>query len=204
MSYSSSFWSNVSLKFRFLVSVLIFWSPIVVGIIESLILYNSWTHSLNRELDLQSYLGPMCTAVIICWDPATLPPPPLLGSYTRALLVSQDDPPGPHPPGPLLLWYRLLLLRSLAISWTTYVQYMIRKKMNYTCKPLTSLHIMHLDRGEMFRHSMQVYLSSCPLFCLSRPVFRIRVQIGSGFNQVSGSGSGPRRAKMTHKNRKKI
>jgi hypothetical protein len=30
------------------------------------------------------------------------------------------------------------------------------------------------------------------------PVFRIR--IGSRFNQVRGSGSGSRRAKMTHKN----
>jgi hypothetical protein len=33
----------------------------------------------NMELDLQ----------IIVWDPAT-PPPPHLGSYTKALLVSQD------------------------------------------------------------------------------------------------------------------
>jgi hypothetical protein len=36
------------------------------------------------------------------------------------------------------------------------------------------------------------------------PVFRIRIWTGSGFNQVSGSGSGSRRAKMTHKNRKKV
>jgi hypothetical protein len=37
-------------------------------------------------------------------------------------------------------------------------------------------------------------------------VFRIHIwiRIGSGFNQVSGSGSGFRRAKMTHKNRKKL
>jgi hypothetical protein len=37
-------------------------------------------------------LGSMCTALLIGWDPATaLPPiPPHLGSYTRALLVSQD------------------------------------------------------------------------------------------------------------------
>jgi hypothetical protein len=34
----------------------------------------------------------------------------------------------------------------------------------------------------------------------NQSVFRIR--IGSGFDQVSGSGSGSRRAKMTHKNRK--
>ncbi len=33
----------------------------------------------------------MCTAVLIVWDHATnYPPPPHLGSYTRALLVSQD------------------------------------------------------------------------------------------------------------------
>jgi hypothetical protein len=44
-------------------------------------------HSLNMELYLQSFLGSMCTAVLIGWDPAT-PLPPNLGSYTRALLVS--------------------------------------------------------------------------------------------------------------------
>jgi hypothetical protein len=33
----------------------------------------------------------MCTSEIIGWDPAThRPPPRILGSYTRALLVSQD------------------------------------------------------------------------------------------------------------------
>ncbi len=31
----------------------------------------------------------MCTAVLIGWDPA-IPPSPHLGTYTRALLVSQD------------------------------------------------------------------------------------------------------------------
>ncbi len=41
------------------------------------------------ELDLPSLFGLLCTAVLIGWDPAT-PPPPHLGSYTRALLVSQD------------------------------------------------------------------------------------------------------------------
>ncbi len=43
-------------------------------------------HRLNIELDL------LCTAALIGWDPATPPPPlaPLLGSYTRALLISQD------------------------------------------------------------------------------------------------------------------
>ncbi len=35
----------------------------------------------------------MCTAVLIGWDPATPPLPPHLGSYTRALLVSQDRRP---------------------------------------------------------------------------------------------------------------
>ncbi len=42
---------------------------------------------LNMELDLQSLLGLLCTAVLAVWDPAT---PPCLGSYTRALLVRQD------------------------------------------------------------------------------------------------------------------
>jgi hypothetical protein len=42
------------------------------------------------------------------------------------------------------------------------------------------------------------------------PCFRSGIRIGSGFNQVNGSGfnqvngSGSRRAKMTHKNRKKL
>ncbi len=36
------------------------------------------------------YLGPMRTAVITGWDPSTPSHPPHLGSYTRALLVSQD------------------------------------------------------------------------------------------------------------------
>ena len=44
---------------------------------------------LTMELDLQSLFGLLCAATLIGWDPAT---PPLLlhlGSYTRALLVSQ-------------------------------------------------------------------------------------------------------------------
>jgi hypothetical protein len=48
------------------------------------------THWLNMELYLQSLFGLLCTAVLIGWDPATPPLRPLLGSYTRALLVSQD------------------------------------------------------------------------------------------------------------------
>ncbi len=44
------------------------------------------------ELDLQSLFGLLCTAVLIGWDPATPPFPPHLGSYTRALLVSQKRP----------------------------------------------------------------------------------------------------------------
>jgi hypothetical protein len=42
------------------------------------------------ELDLQSLSGLLCTAVLIGRDPATPPLPPHWGSYTRALLVSQD------------------------------------------------------------------------------------------------------------------
>jgi hypothetical protein len=37
---------------------------------------------------------------------------------------------------------------------------------------------------------------------ISSAEFCIWIRIGSGFNQVSGFGSGSRRAKMTHKNRK--
>jgi hypothetical protein len=40
-------------------------------------------------------------------------------------------------------------------------------------------------------------------FYLSQAVFWIQFRIGSGFSQVSGSGSEFRRAKMTQKNRKK-
>jgi hypothetical protein len=34
------------------------------------------------------------------------------------------------------------------------------------------------------------------------PEAGLRIRIGSGFNRVNGSGSGSRRAKMTHKSRK--
>jgi hypothetical protein len=41
---------------------------------------------------------------------------------------------------------------------------------------------------------------------LKSKIFEIQKQCfgGSGFNQVSGSGSGSRRAKMAHTNRKKV
>ncbi len=42
------------------------------------------------ELDLQSLFGLLCTAVLIGWDLVTPTLYPRLGSYTRALLVSQD------------------------------------------------------------------------------------------------------------------
>ncbi len=45
---------------------------------------------LNVVLDLQSLFRLLCTAVLISWDLATPPIPMHLGSYTRALLVSQD------------------------------------------------------------------------------------------------------------------
>ncbi len=49
-------------------------------------------HRLNMDLDLQSLFGLLCTAVLIGLDPPRTPRPPprILGSYTRALLVSQD------------------------------------------------------------------------------------------------------------------
>jgi hypothetical protein len=50
-------------------------------------------HRLHKEIDLQSLFELMCTYSCNHWmrDPATPTPPPLphLGSYTRALLVSQ-------------------------------------------------------------------------------------------------------------------
>ncbi len=52
---------------------------------------DGWNHRLNIELDIQSLFGlPVHSYVLIGWDPATLPLPPHLGSYTRALLVSQE------------------------------------------------------------------------------------------------------------------
>ncbi len=50
-----------------------------------------YSHRFNLELELQSlfWLHVQCTDVLSGWDPAT-PPPPHLGSYTRALFASQD------------------------------------------------------------------------------------------------------------------
>ncbi len=51
----------------------------------------NFMHRLNKEVDLQSLFGLLCTAVLIVWDPPETPPlPPHLGSHTRALLVSQE------------------------------------------------------------------------------------------------------------------
>ncbi len=65
--------------------------------------------------------------------------------------------------------------------------------------------------GHLFVHLLLQMLLLLPLHDGGRPtkaqelkaVFRIRIQIGSGFNKVTGSGSGLR-AKMTHKIDKKI
>jgi hypothetical protein len=46
-------------------------------------------HRLTMELDLQSYLG-SCVKLYSLAETPQLPPPPHLGSNTRALLVSQD------------------------------------------------------------------------------------------------------------------
>ncbi len=43
------------------------------------------------------------------------------------------------------------------------------------------------------------------IFChLTAVVLRIQIRIGTGFNQLSGSGYGSRRATMTHKSRKNV
>ncbi len=49
-------------------------------------------HRGNMELAPQSLFGLLCTALLIGWNPQFLPCPlpPHLGSYTWALLVSQD------------------------------------------------------------------------------------------------------------------
>jgi hypothetical protein len=49
------------------------------------------THRFNMELDLQSFFGlHVHCCILIGGNPATPPFPSHLGSYTRALLVSQD------------------------------------------------------------------------------------------------------------------
>ncbi len=50
----------------------------------------SWMHRLNMELDLQSLFGLHVHSCTHCLSPRN-PPPPNLGSYTRALLVLQID-----------------------------------------------------------------------------------------------------------------
>jgi hypothetical protein len=66
------------------------WCAEYLGASVPISFWTDWaTHMLNMELDLQSLFGLLCTAVLIGWNPAS-PPPPHLGSYTRALLVSQD------------------------------------------------------------------------------------------------------------------
>jgi hypothetical protein len=49
------------------------------------------------------------------------------------------------------------------------------------------------------QHCIQQFLTTVRDIINSKPVLWIRIRIGSGFNGVPGSGSGSRRAKMTHK-----
>ncbi len=53
------------------------------------IIHENVDHRFNMELDLQSWFGLLCAAVLIGCGPAPPPSPPYLGSHTRALLVSQ-------------------------------------------------------------------------------------------------------------------
>jgi hypothetical protein len=50
----------------------------------------STAHRLNIELDLKSFFGLLFTAVLLAETPPPIPFPSHLGSFTRALLVSQD------------------------------------------------------------------------------------------------------------------
>jgi hypothetical protein len=89
--------------------------------------YDRFTHRLNMELDLQSsnvYLGSMCTAVLIGWDPATALLPRHLGSYTSALLVyAKRDDISLWPPGftelKLCSWYfkKVIILFTWGGTW---------------------------------------------------------------------------------------
>ncbi len=58
---------------------------------KPLLLKGRW-HRLNMELDLQIFLGSMCPAVLIGWDPATSPPPRIWVHKRRRYwsMVSQD------------------------------------------------------------------------------------------------------------------
>ncbi len=78
--------------------------PILLGFFASWLTRTKWNIYfvtcqlwLNIKLDLQSLFGLLCTAVLIGWDqhplglrPCNHPYPPDLGSYTRALLVTQN------------------------------------------------------------------------------------------------------------------
>ncbi len=41
--------------------------------------WNFFCCRLNMELNLQGLFGLLCIALLISWDPATLPPPPTFG-----------------------------------------------------------------------------------------------------------------------------
>ncbi len=51
---------------------------------------NGFSPRLKMELDLQSLFRLLCTAVLIGWDPPTLPSPRIWAHIQGALLVSQD------------------------------------------------------------------------------------------------------------------
>jgi hypothetical protein len=51
---------------------------------------NSRTESMTMELDLQSLFGLHVYVQLYPFAETRNPPPPHLGSFTRALLVSQD------------------------------------------------------------------------------------------------------------------
>jgi hypothetical protein len=85
-----------------------------------------------------------------------------------------------------LLWRRLLLNRLLLLSLELLL-------LLWCCLWLS------LELGLLLPLKLLLgWLLLLPL----KPGLQIRIRIGSGFNRVSGSGS--RRAKMTHKSRKKF
>ncbi len=78
--------------YRHLPAVIGWWHSLIIIIWLSFLV----DHRLNIKLDLQNFFGPPCAQLYSLTEPAIPPPPipPHLGSYRRALLVSQDTVDG--------------------------------------------------------------------------------------------------------------
>jgi hypothetical protein len=77
----------------------------------------------------------MCPAVLTHWLRPAIPPPPHLGSYTRALLVSQDRRHVTCLCDPLLTTYGKLVLRRMSLfndaGWPKRCNSKVHKRENF-------------------------------------------------------------------------